>query len=408
MTSYVSHLECAYTGQTYDAQKLQTVSNEGKPLLVKYNLDVIRKNIQKKEIENSTEPGFWRYSPLLPVEKASDRISLGEVITPLISLKQSAKSLGAEPGKVLVKDESRLPTGSFKARGLALAVSMAKQFGVEHIAIPTNGNAGAALASYASRGGIRTTVLCPDDTPEINILETKAQGGDTYLVNGLIGDCGKIINEGSKKVGWFAVSTLREPYRIEGKKTMGLELAEQMEWDLPEVIFYPTGGGTGLIGMWKAFSELTELGWIKCKLPRMIAVQSTGCSPIVKAWKENKEFAAYWENAETYASGIRVPSALGDFLMLKSIRESNGFAIAVSDEETKQMVEVIGQKEGFLMCPEGATTAVAYKMALNKGLISAKDRAVLFNTATGLKYPMPQVTTNIDKNIDVDYQIFVS
>jgi len=249
-------------------------------------------------------------------------------------------------------------------------------------------------------------VLCPDNTPYINTRETEAQGGDAYLVNGLIGECGRIISEGSEDVDWFAVSTLKEPYRIEGKKTMGIELAEQMSWQLPDVIFYPTGGGTGLIGMWKAFAELMELGWIDCELPRMVAVQSTGCAPIVKAWEEGTEFAEFWENAETDASGIRVPAALGDFMILKAVRESGGFAIAVSDEDIHRMVEGIGHEDGLLLCPEGAATAAACKVALERGLISVDDTVVLFNTATGLKYPMPEVTSLIDKDTEIDYRMF--
>ncbi|MDP6494391.1 MAG: threonine synthase [Dehalococcoidia bacterium] len=406
MASYVSHLECAYTGQHYPADGLHSISEEGKPLLVRYDLSRLGIEISRADIEASSEPGFWRYSALLPVAKPEDRVSLGEVITPLVSLERSAHLIGAAPGKVLIKDESRLPTGSFKARGLALAVSMAKQLGVGHLAVPTNGNAGSALAAYASRAGIRATVLCPNNTPDINTQETKAQGGDTHLVNGLIGECGRIISEGSEDVDWFAVSTLKEPYRIEGKKTMGIELAEQMSWQLPDVIFYPTGGGTGLIGMWKAFAELMELGWIDCELPRMVAVQSTGCAPIVKAWEEGTEFAEFWENAETDASGIRVPAALGDFMILKAVRESDGFAIAVSDEDIHKMVEGIGHEDGLLLCPEGAATAAAYKVALERSLISVDDTVVLFNTATGLKYPMPEVTSLIDKDTEIDYRMF--
>jgi len=406
VASYVSHLECAYTGQHYSADGLHSISKEGKPLLVRYDLSRLGSEISRTVIEASSEPGFWRYSALLPVAKPEDRVSLGEIITPLVSLERSAHLIGAAPGKVLVKDESRLPTGSFKARGLALAVSMAKQLGVGHLAVPTNGNAGSALAAYASRAGIRATVLCPDNTPDINTRETEAQGGDTYLVNGLIGECGRIISEGSEDVDWFAVSTLKEPYRIEGKKTMGLELAEQMSWQLPDVIFYPTGGGTGLIGMWKAFAELMELGWIDCELPRMVAVQSTGCAPIVKAWEEGTEFAEFWENAETDASGIRVPAALGDFMILKAVRESGGFAIAVSDEDIHRMVEGIGHEDGLLLCPEGAATAAACKVALERSLISVDDTIVLFNTATGLKYPMPEVTSLIDKDTEIDYRMF--
>ena len=407
MTCYVSHLECSVTGKKYEAGKIHTVSDSGKPLLVRYDLGRLGSEVSREDIENSTEPGFWRYSPLLPVSKSGNRVSLGEVVTPLVRLDSSAEFLGVRSGSIIVKDESRLPTGSFKARGLGLAVSMAKELGLEHLAIPTNGNAGSALAAYASRAGLSTTVLCPDNTPEINTQETMAQGGDTFLVNGLIGECGHIIADGIEEVGWFPVSTLKEPYRIEGKKTMGIELAEQMEWKLPELIFYPTGGGTGLIGMWKAFAELTELGWMDCPMPRMIAVQSDGCAPIVKAWDEGADHAEFWENAETEASGIRVPSALGDFLILRALRESEGFAIAISDEEILRTAAEIGHRDGLLMCPEGAATAAAYKSAIDSGLISGDETAVLFNTATGLKYPMPEVTLRVNKDEEIEFGQFL-
>ena len=407
MTCYVSHLECSVTGKKYEAGKIHTVSDSGKPLLVRYDLARLGSEVSREDIENSTEPGFWRYSPLLPVSKSGNRVSLGEVVTPLVRLDSSAEFLGVGSGSIIVKDESRLPTGSFKARGLGLAVSMAKELGLEHLAIPTNGNAGSALAAYASRAGLSTTVLCPDNTPEINTQETMAQGGDTYLVNGLIGECGHIIADGIEEVGWFPVSTLKEPYRIEGKKTMGIELAEQMEWKLPELIFYPTGGGTGLIGMWKAFAELTELGWMDCPMPRMVAVQSDGCAPIVKAWEEGADHAEFWENAETEASGIRVPSALGDFLILRALRESGGFAIAVSDEDILRTAAEIGHRDGLLMCPEGAATAAAYKSAIDSGLISGDETAVLFNTATGLKYPMPEVTLRVNKDEEIEFGQFL-
>jgi len=395
------------TGKKYEAGKIHTVSDSGKPLLVRYDLGRLGSEVSREDIENSTEPGFWRYSPLLPVSKSGNRVSLGEVVTPLVRLDSSAEFLGVGSGSIIVKDESRLPTGSFKARGLGLAVSMAKELGLEHLAIPTNGNAGSALAAYASRAGLSTTVLCPDNTPEINTQETMAQGGDTFLVNGLIGECGHIIADGIEEVGWFPVSTLKEPYRIEGKKTMGIELAEQMEWKLPELIFYPTGGGTGLIGMWKAFAELTELGWMDCPMPRMIAVQSDGCAPIVKAWDEGADHAEFWENAETEASGIRVPSALGDFLILRALRESEGFAIAISDEEILRTAAEIGHRDGLLMCPEGAATAAAYKSAIDSGLISGDETAVLFNTATGLKYPMPEVTLRVNKDEEIEFGQFL-
>ena len=405
MVNYVSHLECAESGKKYEKGKIHTVSDLGKPILVKYDLERLSKEISRDSIQHSKDPGMWRYFPLLPVELGENRVSLGETITPLVNFPRLASCLGSNGEMAFVKDESRLPTGSFKARGLSLAVSMAKELGIKHLAIPTNGNAGSALAAYASRAGIKTTVLCPDNTPEINVRETKIQGGNTFLVNGLIGECGEIIANGKELLDWFAVSTLKEPYRIEGKKTMGLELAEQMDWDLPDVIFYPTGGGTGIIGMWKGFLEMKELGWIDCKLPRMVAVQSTGCAPIVKAWNEGKNFADYWENAETISSGIRVPSALGDFLILDSIKSSKGFAIAVSDEETIEMQKELGEKDGLLLCPEGAATLAAYKNTLESGLVSVDDRVVLFNTATGLKYPLPDVDTSIKKE-DVDYAVF--
>lgn len=407
MTCYVSHLECSETGNRYESGEVHTVSDVGKPLIVRYDLNRLGSEVSREDIENSSEPGFWRYSPLLPVSDESNRVSLGEVITPLVRLDSSAEYLGVGSGSIIVKDESRLPTGSFKARGLGLAVSMAKELGLRHLAIPTNGNAGSALAAYASRAGLSTTVLCPDNTPEINTQETLAQGGDTYLVNGLIGECGHIIADGIEEVGWFPVSTLKEPYRIEGKKTMGIELAEQMDWNLPELIFYPTGGGTGLIGMWKAFAELTELGWIDCPMPRMIAVQSEGCAPMVKAWEEGAEYAEFWENAETEASGIRVPSAIGDFLILKAVRESGGFAISVSDEEILATAAEIGHRDGLLMCPEGAATAAAYRSAIDSGLITGDETAVLFNTATGLKYPMPEVTSRVNKDDEIEFGKFL-
>jgi len=407
MNSYVSHLECAYSGKRYDAGEIHTISEIGKPIIVKYDLQRISAEIPRSSIESSNEPGFWRYSPLLPVSSEQNRVKLGEVVTPMISLENSNSILGFDAKSVYVKDESRLPTGSFKARGLGMAVSMAKELGVSHLAIPTNGNAGSALAAYATRAGIECTVLCPDNTPEINVRETQMQGASTHLVNGLIGECGKIIADGTEEMDWFAVSTLKEPYRIEGKKTMGLELAEQMGWKLPDVIFYPTGGGTGIIGMWKGFQELIELGWIDDKLPRMIAVQSTGCAPIVRAWEAGEEFAEYWEDAETVSSGIRVPSALGDFLILDSVRSSGGFAISVTDDETLEMQRQIGLNEGLLLCPEGAATVAAYRNSVESGLVSTSESVVLFNTATGLKYPMPEVFSNIDKS-NVEYSIFKS
>lgn len=404
--TFVSHLECSLTGKTYEAGKVHELSEAGRPLLVRYDLDAIKKNVSRESIENSKEAGFWRYEQLLPVTKKENRISLGEVVTPLIPLEQSAHVLGAKPGKAIIKDEGRLPTGSFKARGLCLAVSMAKEFGIEHLAIPTNGNAGSAMAAYARRAGQRATVLCPSDTPEINIREIQQQGAETYMVNGLINDCGKIVGGGKQAVGWFDVSTLKEPYRIEGKKTMGLELAEQFGWKLPDVIFYPTGGGTGLIGMWKAFHELKELGWLTGKMPKMVAVQAEGCAPIVKAWEDGEEHAPLWEDATTVAAGIRVPIAVGDFLIIRAVRESGGFAMALPDDEIMSVRNEIAKEEGFLLCPEGAATAAAYKRALKEGLVKEDETAVLYNCATGLKYPLDPVHNKIDKDKEIDYSQF--
>src|SRR6202030_490396 len=323
---------------------------------------------------------LWRYRELLPVRKVTYIVSLGEVTTPLIRLPRLAKKLGS--GEIIVKDEGRLPTGSFKARGLVMAVSMAKALGIKHMAMPPNGNAGAALAAYASRAGIKSTIFCPEDTPQVNVSEIALEGATVYRVNGLIDDCGKIVGEGKAKVGWFDVSTLKEPYRIEGKKTMGLELAEQLGWQLPDVIFYPTGGGTGLIGMWKAFAELEAIGFIGAKRPRMGAVQAAGCAPMVRAFEAGTEHAPRWENAHTIASGIRVPQAIGDFLILRAVRDSGGFAIAVEDSAITAALDDVAREEGLLMCPEGAATYAAYKQSLADGRVTKNDRVMLFNCAT--------------------------
>jgi threonine synthase len=405
--NYVSHLECSITGKKYNANEIHGLSEAGRPLLVRYNLEKLKNEISRDDISNSKVDGLWRYSPLLPVADPKNRISLGETVTPLIKLHRSVSYNQNDKGQVLIKDEGRLPTGSFKARGLCLAVSMAKQFDLKHLAIPTNGNAGAAMAAYATYAGIKSTVFCPDDTPEINVREIQSLGAKTYLVNGLINDCGKIVGDGKEKVGWFDVSTLKEPYRIEGKKTMGLELAEQLDWKLPDVIIYPTGGGTGLIGMWKAFLELKELGWIKGKLPKMVAVQADGCAPIVKAWKNGDEHAPVWENAYTKAAGIRVPVAVGDFLIIRAIRESNGFAISVSDENIMDARDRVAAVDGCFLCPEGAATMSAYEKAMSLKLITSNEKVILFNCATGLKYPLPEVTNTINKNKEVNYGQFI-
>ena len=395
--TFVTHLECSYSGETYEADRIHGLSREGKPLLVRYDLDALGAELDRATL-SARSGGLWKYLEFLPVRRGENIISLGEELTPLVAL----PDLQVGPGRLLVKDEGRLPTGSFKARGLALAVSMAKELGIRSVAMPTNGNAGAALAAYASRAGIESWVFCPDDTPEINVRETALQGAKVWRVNGLINDCGRLVEEGRETMGWFDFSTLKEPYRIEGKKTMGLELAEQLGWELPDVILYPTGGGTGLIGMWKAFAELRELGWVSAKLPRMVAVQSTGCAPMVRAFEAGLEHAEPWEDAATVAAGIRVPGAVGDFLILRAVRESGGFAVAVSDESILAARDRAASESGFLMCPEGAATLAAYLQEVGGGRIRPDESAVLFNCATGLKYPMPGAEARLDCKAPLD------
>ena len=398
--SFATHLECAYTGERHKADEVHNLSRAGKPLLVRYDLPGVAKALSREELARRPSD-LWRYRELLPVRRAADIVSLGEAVTPIVPLRRMSARLAS--GEILVKDEGRLPTGSFKARGLVMAVSMAKALGIKHMAMPTNGNAGAALAAYASRASIKTTIFCPQDTPEVNVSEIALQGATVYRVNGLIDDCGKIVAEGKAKVGWFDVSTLKEPYRIEGKKTMGLELAEQLGWQLPDVILYPTGGGTGLIGMWKAFAELEAIGFIGPKRPRMVAVQAAGCAPMVRAFEAGSEHATRFENAHTIASGIRVPQAIGDFLILRAVRESGGFAIAVEDSAISAGLEEVAREEGLLLCPEGAATYAAYKQSLADGRIGRHEQAVLFNCATGLKYPLPPVQRTLDRNKPIDF-----
>ena len=398
--TFVTHLECSMTGERYEADRLHNLSRAGRPLLVRYDLDGVRAALTRDALAQRPHD-MWRWRELLPVRRAENIVSLGEAATPIVSLAATGERLGLR--ELLVKDEGRLPTGSFKARGLAMAVAMAKELGVTRIAMPTNGNAGAALAAYASRAGIETIVLCPDDTPEINVREIAAQGARVYRVDGLIDECGAIVGEGARQGHWFDFSTLKEPYRIEGKKTMGLELAEQLGWQVPDVIFYPTGGGTGLIGMWKAFGELEELGLIGPERPRMVAVQAEGCAPMVRAWEQGDEHAERWPDAHTIAAGIRVPKAVGDFLILRAVRESEGFAIAVSDEALTAAVDEAARQDGLLLCPEGGATLAACQQALERGLVSRTDRVVLFNCATGLKYPMPDGSRRLAKAGPIDH-----
>ena len=398
--NFVTHLECSYTGKHYPAHQLHGLSEAGKPLLVKYDLAALGKAVSKSDLQERL-PEFWRYREFLPVRHSANVVRLGEVMTPILPAAKLQKLYGS--GEILIKDEGRLPTGSFKARGLALAVAMAKELGVKRMAMPTNGNAGAALAAYCSAADIETYVFCPEDTPRVNIEEIAFQGAKTFLANGYINDCGRIVGAGKEAMQWFDTSTLKEPYRIEGKKTMGLELAEQMGWQVPDVILYPTGGGTGLIGMWKAFAELEAIGWIGSKRPRMVAVQASGCAPIVKAFEDGTRHAEPWQNASTIASGIRVPAAVGDFLILDAVRASEGFAVAVSDEAIQAAHQECARVEGILLCPEGAATLAALKQELRSGRIRPDEQVLLFNCATGLKYPMPSRHHTIDLQQPLDF-----
>jgi len=399
--TFVSHLECSATGETYAAGELHGLSDAGKPLLVRYDLEAVAGAWNKNALAGRPRD-MWRYIELLPLE-VPDIISLGENETPLVPLPTLAKRLGG--AEILVKDEGRLPTGSFKARGLSLAVAMAKRFGVTHIAMPTAGNAGAALAAYCRRAGIEATVFCPDDAPEVTVREIAQHGAAVYRVNGIIDQCGELVAKGAEETGWFDFSTLKEPYRIEGKKTMGFELVEQLGWDVPDAILYPTGGGTGLIGMWKAFEELGAIGWLGPKRPRMIAVQSTGCGPLVAAFEAGAmEVDTPWDPVTTTIHGVRVPKPFGDFLCLRAIYDSNGFATAVEDDEVEAARAEVAATEGLHLCPEGAACYLAYRQELASGRIAAGDRVVIFNSASGLKSPMAAVDTTLDRHGEIDYR----
>ena len=386
---FVTHLECSLTGERHEAGRLHNLSRAGKPLLVRYDLDAVARALTR-DVLAARPAGMWKWRELLPLPQGVEPVSLGEAETPLVALPRTGGD------NLIVKDEGRLPTGSFKARGLAMAVSMARHLGVTRIAMPTNGNAGAALAAYGARAGIRTLVICPEETPAINVRETAAHGAEVYVANGQIDECGRIVGEGAAAGKWFDCSTLKEPYRIEGKKVMGLELAEQLGWQLPDAIFYPTGGGTGLIGMWKAFGELEAIGLIGKKRPRMYAVQAAGCAPIVRAFETGAESATRWEGAATMATGIRVPRAIGDFLILRAVRESGGAAVAVEEEAIAEAVEDAARDDGFLLCPEGGAVLAGYREALQRKLVGKDERVVLFNCANGNKYPLPDRARRID------------
>jgi threonine synthase len=366
--SLLTHLECSLTGEQYDAGSPQNLSAAGAPLLARYDLT--------KPIEESSLPGLWKYAPVLPVRDTANIAFLGEGWTPLLNVEET----------LLVKEESVNPTGSFKARGMAVAVARAKELGATELAVGTAGNAGSALAAYAAALGLNAHIAMPRDTPAVNIAECRALGAEVQLVDGLITDANALIQQGVKEHGWFDVATLREPYRLEGKKTMGYEVFEQMGRKLPDVIIYPTGGGTGLIGMWKAFAEMAELGWIGPERPRMVCVQAAGCAPMVRAFEAGLEKAAMWENAVTMASGLRVPRAIGDFLILRALRESGGTAISVSEEEIYAAWTAFSARTGVFAAPEGAATYAAYLRLRDSGWIKEGELVVLFNTGAGIKY----------------------
>jgi len=374
---------CPRCDHRFPLSRLLNLCTCGSPLLVRYDLKKASANFSISSLQGRVS-SLWRYRELLPLRDDANLVSLGEGFTPLLPAKSLAGELGLK--RLWIKDEAQNPTGSFKDRGLSLAISRAKELGVKKAAIPSAGNAGGSLAAYAARAGIEAHVFMPRDTPIANQIEVQQYGARLTLVDGLINDCGRIINERKTAEGWFDISTLKEPYRVEGKKTMGYEIAEQLNWTLPDVIIYPTGGGTGLIGMWKAFQEMEELGWIGSKRPRMVSVQASGCAPIVKAFGEGRETAEPWQNAKTVASGLRVPQAVADFLMLRALRESNGMALSVSDEEMIAEIPRLGRAEGIFFCPEGAACAAALRRSMQNGWVKPTDEVVLFNTASGLKY----------------------
>ena len=403
--NFVTHLECANCGQRYPAEEIHNLCTAcQRPLWVRYDLPALKKAFTKKSLFGRP-PTIWRYLELLPVRDPAKIVSLTETITPILETKR----LGAHFGltNLYIKDESRLPTGSFKARGMAMAISKAKEFGITRVAVPTAGNAGGAMAAYAARAGMEAYVFMPEDTPAINKKECYLAGAKTFLVNGLITDCGRIVDEGKKIKNWFDVSTLKEPYRIEGKKTMGLELAEQFDWELPDVILYPTGGGTGLIGMWKAFAELEALGWLKSsKKPRMISCQSEGCAPIARAFEKGERFADKFENAATIASGIRVPAAVGDFMIIDAVRQSGGVALATPEADIPKWMRLASSQEGIALCPETAVCLGALEVLLAKKSIKPEERVLIFNTGAAQKYPeaVHEQLTRIDIKAPIPWE----
>jgi threonine synthase len=402
MDSYVIYLESALDGSQFEAGQVHTV-HKSRPLWVRYDLPRIRSTIKPADLVGRPH-SLWRYLELLPLPLAVEPVTLGEAWTPLLACPRLGRELNVP--SLFVKDESQLPTGTFKSRGMTVAVSMARHLGLTRLAVPTAGNAGGALAAYGARAGLEVYVFMPEDTPRINQLEAFLAGARVWLVNGLITDCGRIVREGSEPMQWFDMSTLKEPYRLEGKKTMGLELAEQRDWRLPDVILYPTGGGTGLIGMWKAFQELRELRWLRSeKLPRLIACQSDGCAPIVRAYEAGQRFAEPFANAHTVASGLRVPAAVGDFMMLDAIRASGGCAVAGREGQILPWMRRVARSEGIGICPETAICFDCLEQLRSKGQVRPEEEVVVFNTGAAQKYPeaVPFSLPKLDKGAPVDY-----
>lgn len=379
----VTHLECSRCGRSFEAGQVLNLCPCGGPLLVRYDLEKARRSWNRAWIANGPS-SMWRYQPVLPVRRPESIVSLGEGFTPLIRARRLGQRLGAD--NLWIKDEGINPTGSFKARGLSCAVSMALELGIRKLAIPSAGNAASALAAYAAAAGLEAHIFMPRDVPQSNFIECMSFGARVTLVDGLISDCARLVAERQATEGWFDVTTLKEPYRIEGKKTMGYEVAEQFRWELPEAIFYPTGGGVGLIGMWKAFAEMEAMGWISSRRPKMIAVQAAGCQPVVRAFEEGASECRFFENAATLASGLRVPKPLGDFLILEAIRASGGTAVAVEDDEILDAGIELAAAEGMFAAPEGAACVAALRRLLANGFLSPADRIVIYNTGSGLKY----------------------
>ncbi len=381
---FVSHLECSRCGKTYDSDRVIQLCLCGAPLLVRYDLQKIENTLKKDDLLHRPR-SLWRYREFLPVRKDENIITLGEGMTPIIPLRRVGSRF--HMNHLFMKDEGLIPTGTFKARGAAVGVSRAKELGIQTLAMPTNGNAGGAWANYCARARIQAWIVMPEDAPPIPRNECAISGAVLVLVRGLISDAGQIVSRAVEKYGWFDASTLKEPYRIEGKKTMGMEIAEQFDWKMPDVILYPTGGGVGIIGIHKALLELREIGWIKEKMPRLVSVQASGCAPIVKAWREGKGEAEFWRNSQTVAFGLNVPKPLGDFLILRAIHETSGCAVEVGDDEILQAQVSLAREEGTFVCPEGAATLAGAIRLLQQGWLGRNESVLLLNTGTGLKYP---------------------